>query len=153
MKGYVKYLAGFIAVIVIFAAVNFFLASMLSRECDFSDYISRAYILINKIEFAKLNAKQALQFSFQKTLSEMGIRIDDLKNDDNLRQNFLEKLNESFNPQPIEASLKVEKVSLEFNSDLTKIIARIKIFAWKEYQDGMMDFFAETIANITYEIG
>ncbi|MEM3830535.1 MAG: hypothetical protein QXS48_01500 [Candidatus Aenigmatarchaeota archaeon] len=152
MKGYVKYLAGFVVVLVIFVLVDFFLASRLSQECEFSDYVSRVYNLINKIEFAKLNAKQALKFSFEKTLSDMGITFDDLKNDDSLRQTFLERLNENFDPIPLESSIKLEKISLDFNSDLTKVIVRLKFSAEKYSQAGMLDFSAETVSEIAYEI-
>lgn len=152
MKGFTKYLVGFVVVLVIFILVDFFLASMLSQECEFSDYVSGAYNLINKIEFAKLNAKQALKFSFEKTLSDMSITFDDLKNDDSLRQTFLERLNESFDPMSLETSFKVEKISLDFNSDLTKVIAKVKFFGWKNSQSGTLDFSAETVADITYEI-
>jgi hypothetical protein len=147
MKGFTKYLVGFLVVIVIFVVVDYVLASSLNRECDFSDYTSKAYNLINKIEFAKLNAKQALKFSFEKTLSDMSITLDDLKNDDSLRQTFLENLNENFNPQPLDSSITTEKISLDFNSDLTKIIAKVR------FSGSSLDFSATIVSDITYEIG
>ncbi len=147
MKGFTKYLVGFIAVIIIFVVVDFVLASSLNRECDFSDYASKSYNLINKIEFAKLNAKQALKFSFEKTLSDMSITLDDLKNDDSLRQTFLENLNGNFDPQPLDSSITTEKISLDFDSGLTKIIAKIR------FSGSSLDFSASIVSDITYEIG
>jgi len=147
MKGFTKYLVGFLVVIVIFVVVDYVLASSVNQECDFSDYASKAYNLINKIEFAKLNAKQALKFSFEKTLSDMSITLDDLKNDDSLRQTFLENLNETFNPQPLDSSITTEKISLDFNSDLTKIIAKVR------FSGSSLDFSATIVSHITYEIG
>jgi len=134
MKGYVKFLAAFIVVIIVFVAVDFILASNLNRECQVSSEVSKAYRIINAIEFAKLNALQALNFSFNKTLTDMGISASNLKTDPNLRQNFLEELKKNFESckDPLsfaEIAASVELNSLDFDVSLSKVVADITIEA------------------------
>jgi hypothetical protein len=47
----------------------------------------------------------------------------------------------------LDSSITTEKISLDFNSDLTKIIAKVR------FSGSSLDFSATIVSDITYEIG
>jgi len=180
---WIKLLVGFVFVLIMFMVVDYFLAKSLQRECIVSDRVALSYKMIDMVEFAKLNAKQAFKFAINKSAEELGMSSEsDLKmcTGDNtfdcnfpdesscnsnlcckwdgsscvkkscneieesagcdacgcsdassLRQEFLDKLEEKFDPSmlersDIEARINIEK-ELSIDSSNNLIIAELDI--------------------------
>jgi len=130
MKGYIKMLVAFIMILVIFFVVDFFLASRLYTECEVSDAVALSYKMTNAVEFTKLNAKQALEFSINKTVGNLNItNMTDLITNNTLRQQFLDELNETFNPSMLDRiDMDIDiTVSLDVDTTNSRILARLEI--------------------------
>lgn len=108
MKGYVKQLTALIFTLILFYVVNLVISQLLKSEAFVSDAAAWSYKMVDAIEFAKLNANQALKFSVEKTATELGITdLSIFLQNEQQKANFLGNLTENFNP-----SLKYSEVDV-----------------------------------------
>jgi ribosome-associated translation inhibitor RaiA len=125
MKGFVQMLAGLVFMFVVFYVVNWYLSANMKREIAVADIAADSYKIINAIEFAKMNAKQNLKFSVQKTLKDMKIDASNVKTDSSLREKFIENLKKNYSPTFNfgEADVSVSVKSIEIKD--SKVVATL----------------------------
>lgn len=127
MKGYSSSLVFGVVSLALIYILNYFMSVTFYGEQEISDRIANSYKTQNAMEFAKLNAKQTLRFSIERTKEELGIvDLTIILQDEQQKMNFLEKLKENFDPSlkysEIEVSTTVESLSVKDNDVIVEIV-------------------------------
>jgi len=130
MKAYTTLLIGWVVLFIIFVIGNGYLQGRFKTEIFVSYVGTDFYKTINSIEFAKLNVKQDIDFSIQKTKQDLKI----LMIDENNQKLFLDKFKSNFHPSH---QFSDEDVSIVIDSiDLTdsKLKVDATIISTSEYK-------------------
>lgn len=118
MKGYIQLLMGFIVMVIFFAMVFGYLYVRKDKEIFTSDAVAEPYKIIDAIEFTKLNIKQDIAFSIEKTKQDLGLTTVDA----NKQKSFLDRFKSNFHPSQefsdVDVSISVNSIDLT-NSKLT----------------------------------
>ena len=117
-KGYVKLALIIIFIVVGYIIVNYIIARMLNREIMISDYVSQFYRMVNAVEAVRAHSRQLLEYSVQDAKKDLGvIDVNQIKNDDNLKNQFIEKIKLRFHPHitysNVDAVIKINSVDVE----------------------------------------
>ena len=117
-KGYVKLAMAIIFMLVLYVIVNYILAQLLNSEIVVSDKISQIYRMINAVEVARAHSTHVLGLSTQAAKDDLDIEdFDEIKNDIDLKNNFIEKIKEYFHPSVsysnVDIGIKVDSVDVE----------------------------------------
>jgi len=127
-KGFAKYLASIIFMLVLFIIVNYVIADSLGREIHISDFISQIYKMVNSVEAARVHSTQLLKLSVDAAKRDLRITdVSAIKNDVNLKNQFLDKVKSYFRPSlsysTTDISIKVVSVDLED----TKVVSILEL--------------------------
>lgn len=135
MKGYANLLMGWVIMLIIFFLVNGYLQTRFKTEVFVTDAVAENYKMINDIEFTKLNIKQDINFSIQKTKQDLKILMIDETN----QKLFLDKFKSNFHPSQefsdIDVSISVNSIELT-NS---KLIANTTIISSSTFKKAESD--------------
>ncbi len=127
-KGFAKFIAAIIFMLVLFIFVNYIIADLLNREIHISDLTSHIYKMINAVEAARAHSTQLLKLSVGAAKKDLGINdVNILKNDANLKNQFLEKVKLYFRPSLSysNADINVKVISVDLED--TKIVSRLEV--------------------------
>jgi hypothetical protein len=150
-KGYIQMVFAFVLILVVFIIVNWYLSSLFSTEIFVSDVIADSYKMINAIEFAKLNAKQALKFSVDKTADDMKIDLASVASNRQTKQEFLKELEKNYDPDlkysevPVSVSVK----ALDIKNG--KVLASLDISSSSEYRRAELEIDLSHTIDTTAE--
>lgn len=135
MKGYAEILMGWVIMLVIFIIVNSYLTIRMQSDVFISDAVADSYRMINAIEFAKLNLKQDLKFSIEKTKQDM--KTDKITDG----EKFLTSLKANFHPShsysEVDVSVSLNSVKIEES----KIMANMTLVASSEFRKAYSTVF------------
>jgi len=136
MKGYAEILVGWVLMLVIFVVVNSYLTTRITSDVSISDAVADSYRVVNAIELAKLNAKQDLKFSIEKTKKDL--KIVKIEN----KEEFLKKLKTNFHHSHefSEVDVSVLMNSIEIK-DGSKVVANCTFIASSEFRKAFSTVF------------
>lgn len=135
MKGFADILMGWVVMLVIFLIVNSYLTIRLKSDVFISDVVADSYRMINAIEFAKLNAKQDLEFSIEKTKKDL--KINSITN----KEDFLKKLKTNFHPSHEFSEVDVFVLVNSIKIDGSNIVANITFAASSDFRKSISTVF------------
>ncbi|MCX6821442.1 MAG: hypothetical protein NTW30_01555 [Candidatus Aenigmarchaeota archaeon] len=123
-KGYVKIAMAIIFMLVTYVIVNYVIAQQLNKEISISDKVSKFYRMVNAVEAARAHSTQALGLSVKAAKNDLGIQ-DVNQIDENLKNKFIDKVNEYFHPSlsysNVDVNIKVVSVDVQ-NSRVVSIL-------------------------------
>ncbi len=127
-KGFAKYIAAIIFMFVIYIIVNYIIAQSLNREIYISDHTSQIYKMINSAEAARAHSTQLLKLSVDAAKKDLGITdANNIKNDENLKNQFLEKVRAYFKPSLSYSNADVSITVVSVDLEDTRIVSRLEL--------------------------
>jgi len=127
-KGFANYAAAIIFMLIVFVLVNYIISQSLNREISISDYTSQLYKMINSAEAVRVHSTQLLKISVGAAKQDLTINdINLIKNDGNLKNQFLDKVKSYFHPSLSysNADISINVISVDIEG--TKIVSKIEV--------------------------
>ncbi len=127
-KGYVKIAMAIIFMLMTYIIVNYIIAQQLNKEIIISDRVSQLYRMVNAVEVARSHSTQALELSVKTAKNDLGIDdVDKIKNDENLKNQFMDKVNEYFHPSLSYSNVDVDIKIISVDVQDVRVISTLNL--------------------------